>query len=116
MLPDGRRALSASQHHKLYYSLRLWDLDSGAELHRFAGHEGEVTAVVVLAGGRRALSSSEDRTLRLWDLDGGRRLGALHLDAAPACLAIGRCDQAVVGDGLVRLHWIAIQPSEPRQP
>jgi hypothetical protein len=71
---------------------------------------------VVLAGGRRALSSSEDRTLRLWDLDGGRRLGVLHLDAAPTCLAIGRCDQAVVGDGLVRLHWIAIQPSEPRQP
>ena len=36
--------------------LRLWDLETGAELQRFEGHQDVVTSVTVLAEGRRALS------------------------------------------------------------
>ena len=35
MLADGRRALSGSWDQ----TLRLWDLETGAELRRFEGHE-----------------------------------------------------------------------------
>ena len=35
VLADGRRALSGSQDK----TLRLWDLETGAELRRFEGHE-----------------------------------------------------------------------------
>ena len=35
VLADGRRALSGSEDK----TLRLWDLETGAELRRFEGHE-----------------------------------------------------------------------------
>ena len=54
VLADGRRALSGSDDR----TLRLWDLETGAELRRFEGHEDWVTSVTVLADGRRALSGS----------------------------------------------------------
>ena len=54
VLADGRRALSGSRDR----TLRLWDLETGAELRRFEGHEDWVTSVAVLADGRRALSGS----------------------------------------------------------
>ena len=57
VLPDGRRALSGSCDR----TLRLWDLETGAELRRFEGHEDLVTSVTVLADGRRALSGSWDQ-------------------------------------------------------
>ena len=68
VLPDGRRALSASEDR----TLRLWDLETGRTLATLEGHSGRVTACAVLPDGRRALSASLDRTLRLWDLETGR--------------------------------------------
>src|SRR6202011_3577899 len=71
VLPDGRRALSGLWDDM---TLRLWDLDSGAELRCFDGHGDQVAAIAVLPDGRRALSGSWDKTLRLWDLDSGAEL------------------------------------------
>jgi class 3 adenylate cyclase len=69
LLPDGKRALSGSEDK----TLRLWDLDTGAELRRFS-HDDSVGAVALLPNGKRALSGSWDNTLRLWDLDTGAEL------------------------------------------
>ena len=49
--------------------MRLWDIDTGAELRRFEGHRDWVGAAAVLLDGYRALSASGDQTLRLWDID-----------------------------------------------
>ena len=70
VLADGRRALSGSDDR----TLRLWDLETGAELRRFEGHTRWITSVTVLADGRRALSGAYDLTLRLWDLETGAEL------------------------------------------
>jgi WD40 repeat protein len=70
LLPDGKRALSGSFDK----TLRLWDLDTGAQLHRFHAHDSGVSAVAPLLDGKRALSASFDKTLRLWDLDTGAQL------------------------------------------
>ncbi len=103
--PDGRRALSGLFDG----TLRLWDLESGAELRRFEGHEGAVTAVAVTPNRRRALSASDDRSLRLWDLESGAELAAFHADAAIQCCAVAADGRRIVaGDGLGRIHVLDI--------
>ncbi|MCP5117114.1 MAG: hypothetical protein GY953_40330, partial [bacterium] len=102
---DGRRALSGSTDK----TLRLWGLESGAELRCFEGRESEVRAVALSADGRRALSGSQDKTLRLWDLESGAELAAFHDDWAITCCAITEeGDRAVFGDALGRIHMLEI--------
>ena len=52
---------------------KLWDLESGAELRRFEGHEGFVTSVAVLPDGRRTLSGSGDFIIA------GDTIGRIHV-------------------------------------
>jgi WD40 repeat protein len=68
--PDGRRALSGAGalHRSGWFSkarldvidstLRLWDLETGQELHCFAVHQSPVASVAFTGDGQRALSSS----------------------------------------------------------
>jgi len=62
--PDGKRALTGGNDHML----RLWDLQTGAELHSFDGHTRPVTSVAFAPNGLQALSGSDDKTIRLWQL------------------------------------------------
>src|SRR5262249_28395649 len=61
--PDGHRALSAGDD-----TVRLWDVESGAELCRLQGHDNLVTSVAFAPDGRHALSGGLDGTVRLWHL------------------------------------------------
>jgi WD40 repeat protein len=70
---DGRRAVSASFDQ----TLKVWDLESGRELHTLTGHSSWVTGVAVSGEGRRAVSASFDQTLKVWDLETGRELHTL---------------------------------------
>jgi WD40 repeat protein len=67
ILPDGQRALSASDDR----TLKLWNLATGTCQRTFIGHARAVTSIAVLSEGRQALSASWDGTLKLWDLDTG---------------------------------------------
>jgi WD40 repeat protein len=70
--------------------LHLWDLESGAELRRFEGHERGVNAVAVLADDKRALSAGDDRTVRLWDLDSSGSLPAPKAGSQTTSVAAAR--------------------------
>jgi WD40 repeat protein len=67
VLPDGQRALSASDDT----TLKLWNLATGECLLTFEGHSRWVKSVAVLPDGQCALSASRDTTLKLWDLTTG---------------------------------------------
>ena len=71
--PDGRRAVSASADR----TLKVWELETGRELHTLAGHTHLVRAVAVTPDGRRAVSASEDQTLKVWELETGHELHTL---------------------------------------
>ena len=71
---DGRRAVSGSLDH----TVKVWDLESGAELRSLAGHGHVVRSVAVSADGRRAVvSGSFDHTVKVWDLESGAELHSL---------------------------------------
>jgi WD40 repeat protein len=63
--PDGKTAISAGQDGWC----RVWELDKGVELHRFAA---KVEHAALLPDGKRMLCSF--RKLELWDAVEGRRL------------------------------------------
>jgi WD40 repeat protein/class 3 adenylate cyclase len=72
---DGRTALSGSGD-----AVHLWDLESGEEIGRFAGHngpgsEGTIAFSVAFApDGLRALSGGGDGDIILWDLETGEEI------------------------------------------
>jgi WD40 repeat protein len=93
MLTDGRRALAGSGD-----GLRVWDLDTGAELRHFAS--GFISEAAVLADGRHALSGSFfDQTLSLWDLETGTELRRFegHQGGVNCVAAVPSTQQAVSG-------------------
>ena len=61
---DGKLLLTGGEDS----TMRLWDLETGKEVRRFAGHEGRVRAVAFSPDGKLGLSGSLDRTVRLWKL------------------------------------------------
>ncbi|AKI98502.1 WD40 repeat protein [Archangium gephyra] len=59
-------------------SVRLWDVRTGGELHRFLGHSSSVTSAAISRDGRWLASGSEDTTVKLWDVRGGSELCTLQ--------------------------------------
>ena len=53
---------------------RLWDVNSGREVHRFEGHSGSVNSIAISFDGRYVVTGSDDKTARLWKLDSGREV------------------------------------------
>jgi WD40 repeat protein len=72
--PDGRKALSGGMEG----IVRLWDVNSGRELHQCKGHRvvssgpvgerADVRAVAFCPDGGHAVSAGHDRTIRVWKL------------------------------------------------
>ena len=51
---DGQRAVSGSEHGKL----KVWDLESGRQVHFLEGHREDINSLVVSRDGRWAISGS----------------------------------------------------------
>lgn len=64
--PDGRTIVSASED----MTVKLWDLEKGAERRTFQGHEMGVSDVCFCSG--RVVSSDRMGKLNLWDVESGK--------------------------------------------
>jgi WD40 repeat protein len=58
---------------ELGYTLKVWDLATGKELHTLTGHSELGWSVCVTPDGQQVISGSEDKTLKVWDLATGER-------------------------------------------
>lgn len=68
--PDGRFALSGSWDE----SVKLWDVETGAEIWKFTGHFRPVKCVAFSPDGRYAVSGSVDKMIRFLDVNTGEEL------------------------------------------
>jgi hypothetical protein len=109
--PDGRRAVSGSA----IGTLKLWDLERGAELATLEGHGGYVNAVAVTPDERRAVSGSDDRTLKVWDLERGTVLATFTADHAITAVAAVSDRLFLTGDGGGRVHLLELVLAADRQ-
>jgi serine/threonine protein kinase len=68
--PDGRQAMSTSFDS----SVRLWDLETGKELHVLHDPPSATHGITFSENGRLGLCGRGDGTIRLWDLESHQEL------------------------------------------
>jgi dipeptidyl aminopeptidase/acylaminoacyl peptidase len=70
--PDGRRFISRNDS-----SIKVWDTETGRELHALSGHSSWVHSAVFSPDGKTIISTSNDHTPRIWDAETGREIAQL---------------------------------------
>ncbi len=69
--PDGKKAISTGAGEN--QTLRLWDIETGKELKRFAGYQSHVCGAAFSPDGKQVLYGAyPDKTLRLLDVESGK--------------------------------------------
>src|SRR5207245_7823103 len=61
-------------------SIRIWNVETGAEGTRFPGHNNRIDCVVFSPDGNQVLSNSTDETVRGWDVKSGREAALIPTD------------------------------------
>lgn len=99
--PDGQM-VAAGLSDK---TVKVWEVETGAEIHRFSGHLYGVHAVAFSPDGQTLASGSSDSTVKVWDLYSGRlirtltghsgRVAALAFSPDSTTLASGSSDKTI---------------------
>lgn len=71
--PDGKRIVTWGEDK----TTRIWDAESGQELHKMTGHMDNVLFASYSADGKKIVTRSEDKTARIWDAESGREIQRL---------------------------------------
>lgn len=106
--PDSRHVFSCGDG-----ACHLWDIVTGKEEKRFAGHSGLVLGCAVSADGRRLVTGGDDKTLRLWDVTTGKEIakftGHNETITAVAISPDGRRALTASHDRTIRLWGLPIR-------
>jgi WD40 repeat protein len=73
---DDRTLISGSDD----FTIRLWDVSTGAHRGVLLGHTGKVWDVAVSPDGRTVASASDDGTVKIWDPEPRREYETIALD------------------------------------
>jgi serine/threonine protein kinase/WD40 repeat protein len=82
---DGHRLLAACED----WTVRLFDADTGRQLHRYIGHDKGVTCVAFSPDEKTFVSGSNDRSVRLWNLPTSPAASLTQPATAPTTRPVG---------------------------
>ncbi len=71
--PDGQTLASGSFNG----SIKVWDIETGAEITTLTGHQGWISGVSYSPDGKTLASSSRDGSIKLWDVEMGVEITTL---------------------------------------
>src|SRR5262249_9792388 len=108
-LPGGEQTLSVEGH-----SLVVRAAKDGNLVRRLTGHGGRADGVVLVAGGKTALTASHDGTARTWDLASGKELARVSL--VPQTAAAVHPPAAPLPPGMEMMTKEAADPEPPPPP
>jgi RNA polymerase sigma factor (sigma-70 family) len=102
--PDGRSLVTADHWPRAVKSaLRVWDVATGKERVRYAGHQGTASAVGFAPDGRVLISGGGDGTILLWDVTGRAENGKFaQAELSPPALESEWANLA--GDDMMKVH------------
>src|SRR5262249_13660481 len=94
---EGTIAVTASADR----TVKVWEVNSGRELHNLRGHKDFVRSVSISADGARAMSYSRESPIFVWDLTSGSVLSEIieEIGTVNSAVLIGHGKRAVTGSG-----------------
>jgi WD40 repeat protein len=104
---DGKAVLTGEDNG----NVMLWDVKTGALIHKYMGHTRGVLGAALLPDGKRAVTCGDDSLVIIWDLASGKRLHEMHTgDSIPvvmACTAHGSLAATGCDDGQIVIWDLA---------
>ena len=58
-------------------TLKIWNLESGAQIKELKGHSNDVISVAFSPDGKILASGSGDNTIKIWNLESGAQIKEL---------------------------------------
>ncbi len=68
--PDGKTLASGSFDK----TIKLWNLETGKEIHTLTGHDYAVKSVSFSPDGKTLASGSDDNKIKVWDVEKGKKI------------------------------------------
>jgi WD40 repeat protein len=87
----------------------VWDVESRREVRTLEGHSSSVWGVALSADCKRAISSSDDRTLKVWNLESGVSVATFTCDFPTRCCTIHGTQTILAGDESGRVHFLSLE-------
>jgi WD40 repeat protein len=101
--PTGQIIISGGQDA----TIRLWDFNTGKEIHKFVGHEGPIYNMVMMPDGKHLVSvADKDLAVKIWDIHKRELVSSLAPNSAHITAVAVSPDQRFIvtggEDGLTR--------------